>query len=76
MPIRYVPFHPEPIEGQAILDNFTRTARALRYRDADKVFTRIQRGMPLYEVETTEVVGDDPGANLLIRGECISVCAI
>ena len=75
MPIRYIPYYPETIEGQAILNNFTRTVRALKYRDNDKVFTRILRGMPLYEVETVETVGKAPDGNLVIRGECLAACA-
>lgn len=75
MPIQYIPYYPEPIQGQAILNNFTRTQRALKYRDNDKVFTRILRGLPLYEVETIETVGENPNGNLVIRGECISACA-
>src|SRR5690606_31995981 len=40
----------------------------------DKVYDRIKRGMPYYEVETIETVGK-PSENLVIRGECISACA-
>ena len=36
---------------------------------------RIERGLPLYEVETTEIVGDKNTDNLVIRGECLSACA-
>ena len=32
MPIKYVPFIPEPVEGQAVLGNFN---RILRYKGAD-----------------------------------------
>lgn len=48
MPIKYVPFIPEPVEGQAVLGNFN---RILRYRGADDVSMTLQRGMPLYEME-------------------------
>jgi adenine-specific DNA-methyltransferase len=75
MPIKYVPFYPEPIEGQALLNNFTRTRRALTYRDNDKPVQRILRGMPLYEVDKVEQVGENPDGNLVIRGECLSACA-
>lgn len=74
MPIKYISYFPETVEGQAILDNFTRTRRVLRYRDNDKVIERIRRGLPLYEVETVEAVGKD-SSNLMIRGECLSACA-
>jgi len=57
MAIKYVPYFPNTLEGQAILDNFVRTKRVLRYRDNDQVFERIKRGMPLYEMETKESVG-------------------
>ncbi len=56
MAIKYISYDPNVLEGQAILDNFVRTQRILRYRDNDKVFERIKRGMPLYEVESQEVV--------------------
>ena len=75
MAIKYIPYDPNVLEGQAILDNFPRTQRLLRYRDNGKVFERIQRGMPLYEAESREVVGRNPDRNLVLRGECLSACA-
>ena len=72
MAIKYIPFFPEPIEGQAILDNFKRT---LRYKGADGVQEKLRRGMPLYEMEKQETVGDNKDGNLVIRGECVSACA-
>ena len=72
MATRYIPYFPEPIEGQAILNNFTRT---LKYYGNDKVKENLKRGMPLYEVETIERVGENPDNNMVIRGECISACA-
>ena len=74
MPVKYIPYFPDTVEGQAILNNFVRTRRALKYRDSDKVLTKLKRGMPYYEVEKTESVGNNP-KNMLIRGECISACA-
>jgi len=74
MPIKYIPFTPNTVEGQAVLDNFSRTRRVLRYRDNDKVYDRIKRGMPYYEVEPIEQIGNNT-ENLIIRGECISACA-
>jgi adenine-specific DNA-methyltransferase len=56
MPIKYVPYFPNTIEGQAILDNFTRSRRVLRYRDNTRVYDRILRGLPLYEVDKLEEV--------------------
>lgn len=75
MAVKYVPYFKEPIEGQAILDNFTRTKRILKYAENDKVLNRIDKGMPLYEVETEEIVGDKNTENMIIRGECVSACA-
>ncbi len=72
MPIKYIPFIPEPIEGQAVLGNFN---RILKYKGADEVSMTIQRGMPLYEMEKQETVGTNPDDNMVIRGECISACA-
>lgn len=74
MAIKYVPYFPNTLEGQAILDNFVRTKRVLRYRDNDQVIERIERGMPLYEMEKVELVGENP-KNKIIRGECLSACA-
>lgn len=74
MPVKYIPYYPNTVEGQAILDNIIRTQRVLRYRENDKVYDRIKRGMPYYEVEPIETVGK-PSENLVIRGECISACA-
>lgn len=75
MAVRYIPYFPNTLEGQALLDNFVRTKRVLRYKDNDKVIERIERGMPLYEVELTEKIGDNSNENMVIRGECVSACA-
>ncbi|RDU61386.1 DNA methyltransferase [Helicobacter sp. MIT 14-3879] len=81
MPLKYIPYFKDPIKGQALLDNFTRT---LKYSGNDKIGYKLKRGMPLYEVETKEIVHSNPNltnteskmdANLLIRGECLSACA-
>ena len=72
MPIKYIPFIPEPVEGQAVLGNFN---RILKYKGADDVSMVLQRGMPLYEMEKQETVGDNTDGNLVIRGECVSACA-
>ena len=72
MAVKYIPFFPEPIEGQALLNNFNRT---LRYRGVEDLNGRLRRGMPYYEVETTEKVGDTDTDNMIIRGECLSACA-
>lgn len=74
MPIKYIPYVPNTVEGQAVLDNISRTQRVLRYRDNDKVISKILRGMPYYEVEKQEQVGEESD-NLVIRGECLSACA-
>ena len=80
MPIRHIPFFPDPIRGQALLDNFRRT---LRYSGSQNAERLVRRGMPLYELETVESVGEtprenplaDPACNLVIRGECLAACA-
>lgn len=74
MAIKYVPYLKDPIQGQALLGNFVRTKRILKYADNDKIEERIERGLPLYETEVTEIVGKESD-NLVIRGECISACA-
>jgi len=73
MAIKYIPYPVHALEGQAVLDIFVRTRRVLRYRDANQVYERIRRGMPLYEVELKE--GDGKSNNLVMRGECLSACA-
>lgn len=75
MAIKYVPYSPNTVSGQAVLNNFTRTQRILKYRESDKVEERIVRGMPLYEVTETEHVGDRNSDNMIIHGECVSACA-
>jgi adenine-specific DNA-methyltransferase len=72
MPIKYIPYYPEPIDGQAVLSNFTRT---LKYKGSSDVKDKLVRGMPLYEMETVEKHGQNKDNNLVIRGECVSACA-
>lgn len=72
MPIKYIPFIPEPIEGQAVLSNFN---RILKYKGADDTKMILQRGMPYYELEKQETVGENADGNMVIRGECVSTCA-
>ncbi len=75
MPLKYVPFLPDTVEGQAILNNFVRSRRALKYRGNDKELKeKIIRGMPYYEVEKKESVGNN-SKNMVIRGDCVSACA-
>lgn len=75
MAVKYIPYYPNTLEGQALLDNFVRTRRILRYRDNDRIVEQIQRGMPLYEVESVEKKGDNEQHNLIMHGECLSTCA-
>lgn len=75
MAIKYIPYYPETIEGQALLNNFTRTQRYLKYKDNNGLETSIAKGMPLYEMESLEKVGKNKDNNLVIRGECLSACA-
>lgn len=75
MATKYIPYFPNTLEGQAVLDNFVRTKRILRYRDNDRVEERIQQGMPLYETELQERIGGNQDGNLVLRGECLSACA-
>lgn len=75
MAVRYIPYYPNTLEGQALLDNFVRTKRMLRYRDNDRIVERITRGLPLYEMEQKEMVGTNPKRNLMVQGECLSTCA-
>ena len=75
MATKYISYYPDTLEGQALLDNFVRTRRILRYRDNDRIVEHIQRGMPLYEVETLEKRGDNAKHNLIMHGECLATCA-
>ena len=74
MAVKYVPYFKDAIQGQALLDNFVRTKRILKYADNNEIKERIERGLPLYETEVTEIVGKESD-NLVIRGECVSACA-
>lgn len=72
MAIKYIPYDPDPVRGQAVLDNFRRT---LKYKGSDEIPGKLKRGMPYYEVERTETVGSGGSGSMLIRGECVSACA-
>ena len=72
MPIKYKSFIPEPVEGQAVLNIFN---RVLKYKGADDINDTLRRGMPLYEMEKQETVGENADGNMVIRGECVSACA-
>jgi adenine-specific DNA-methyltransferase len=75
MAIEYVPYFPTTVEGQAVLNNFVRTQRLLRYRGNDGIVASVKRGMPLYETTLEETVGSEASGNLILRGECLSACA-
>lgn len=75
MATKYISYYPNTLEGQALLDNFVRTRRILRYRDNDRIVEHIKRGMPLYEVESLEKRGTNEKHNLMMHGECLSTCA-
>ena len=72
MAIKYVPYVPEPVSGQAVLSNFN---RVLKYKGSNDLNSRIERGMPLYEAELTETVGSPESGNIVFRGDCLSTCA-
>lgn len=72
MTIRYIPYLPEPVTGQALLSNFN---RVLKYKGSNDLEPRIIRGMPLYEAELVETVGKPDSRNMVFRGDCISTCA-
>ena len=75
MATKYISYYPNTLEGQALLDNFVRTRRILRYRDNDRIVEHIKRGMPLYEVDSLEKRGTNEKHNLMMHGECLSTCA-
>lgn len=75
MAIKYISYDPQPLQGQAVLNCFRRTRRMLSYQGDNELEAHIERGMPLYEVQRTEQVNGGSNENLLLRGECISVCA-
>ena len=69
---KYIPYEVSPVKGQAVLNNFH---RLLKYDGNDKVLSNISRGMPYYELNHIETVGNENTDNMVIRGECISACA-
>ena len=54
------------------MNNFN---RVLKYKGADDINDTLRRGMPLYEMEKQETVGENADGNMVIRGECLSACA-
>ena len=75
MAVRYIPYYPDTLEGQALLDNFVRTQRILKYRENGEIKQHIMRGMPYYETTLRERVGKNENDNLVMRGDCLSACA-
>ena len=75
MAVKYISYDPQPLQGQAVLNCFRRTRRMLSYQGDNELEAHIERGMPLYEVTRTEQVNGGSNENLLLRGECVSVCA-
>ncbi|MBE8181901.1 MAG: site-specific DNA-methyltransferase [Candidatus Portiera sp.] len=75
MTIKYIPYSPAPLSGQALLNNIGRTQRQLEYKDSSELTKRVARGIPYYELQKLEIVGKQPEDNLIIRGEAISACA-
>lgn len=71
MPIKYKPFSPDPIEGQALLN----INRVMKYKGIGDTSVTLKRGMPLYEIENLESVGENVDNNMVFRGECITTCA-
>ncbi len=53
-----------------MLGNFN---RILRYKGADEAVHDAPAGMPLYEMEKQETVGENTDGNMVIRGE-MRVC--
>lgn len=72
MPIKYIPYSPEPVAGQALLNNFN---RVLKYQGSNDLTPRLERGMPYYEAELKETAGKADSGNMVIRGDCLSTCA-
>ncbi len=65
MPIKYIPYVPNTVQGQAVLANLTRTQRLLSYRDNDQVVQRILRGMPMYEAQLVETVKGNVAGDII-----------
>lgn len=76
MPKQFIPIAPNPLQGQALLNNFTRTARLLRHHKMEASAPRLARGLPLYEAALIETVGTANSGNLVLRGECQAACAL
>ena len=72
MPVRYRPYCPDPVSGQAILSGFN---RVLKYQGSSDLDMHLARGMPCYEVDLKEVVNKENSGNMVIRGDCLSTCA-
>lgn len=68
MSIKYIPYSPRPVSGQAILSSES----LLRFQGVEKL--RHLQGMPLYDVAKTEQVGTNPSGQIF-QGDCLNVCS-
>jgi adenine-specific DNA-methyltransferase len=82
MPVKYIPYNPDPVNGQAILSSNS----LLRY--GRQIVPKELKGMPLYEVDTIEQVRQEMDGlkideikqsktitNTIFHGDCLNVCA-
>lgn len=94
MPIKYIPYNTEPARGQAILSSNTLNRKReegelLRWQGRGTELQRIRRGLPLFEVQTVEVVNNNTNTpsdkkskskvnsvtNSVIHGDCLNAIA-
>lgn len=68
MAVKYIPYQTDPLRGQAVLP-------FLRYRKDYETKNFFLRGMPAFEVELVEKVGNGKTDNKVIHGDCLNACA-
>lgn len=68
MTVKYVPYTADPLRGQAVLP-------FLRYHKNYETKDFTLRGMPSFEVVTTEKVGKAKSDNFVIHGDALNACA-
>jgi adenine-specific DNA-methyltransferase len=76
MPIKYIPYHPSTVRGQAILgEGSIQRFHKLKYQNQMDANSFIQRGIPFFETDVVETVGKDENQNLVIQGDCLNAIA-
>ena len=75
MPIVCKSYTPQPLIGQALLDNFARVRRYLLYKEGDKSEMRPLQILHIHTCTAMEQYGDNKQGNHIIQGEAVPICS-